>query len=115
MNKELIVKWVDALESEKYSQTRKKLRGKDGHCCLGVLIEVIDPEAQWVWKELTMRYHYPVRDGYCSCVPPKSFWEKLDIPEEVSDYQQMNDGAHDGTAPPMSFEEIAQHLREKYL
>lgn len=46
-NKELVKQWVEALRSGKYRQTtsrlRKKLENGYGHCCLGVLCEVIKP------------------------------------------------------------------------
>ena len=31
-----IIKWVKALRSGKYKQTREALQDKDGYCCLGV-------------------------------------------------------------------------------
>lgn len=39
-NKENIRKWVEALRSGKYKQTRKGLRDAMGFCCLGVACEV---------------------------------------------------------------------------
>lgn len=54
---EFKAKWLEALRSGKYTQTRGKLRrtaqqGNDpdripGFCCLGVLCDIIDPNA-WV-------------------------------------------------------------------
>jgi hypothetical protein len=46
-NKELVKQWVEALRSGKYEQVkgilRKELENGYGHCCLGVLCEVIKP------------------------------------------------------------------------
>ena len=39
-NKKRIKKWVKALKSGKYSQTRKRLRDDTGYCCLGVACDV---------------------------------------------------------------------------
>lgn len=39
-NKKRIRKWVEALESGKYSQTRMTLRNSGGYCCLGVACDV---------------------------------------------------------------------------
>lgn len=48
MDKELLNKWLTALRSGEYKQTKYKLKETNpdeglGHCCLGVLCEVIDP------------------------------------------------------------------------
>lgn len=40
MDAELKAKWIEALRSGKYKQTRQILRDGNGHCCLGVLCEV---------------------------------------------------------------------------
>ena len=40
MNKELKAKWIAALRSGEYPQTRQALRDDQGFCCLGVLCEV---------------------------------------------------------------------------
>lgn len=37
-------KWLKALRSGKYRQTRGKLKGKVGHCCLGVACEIAKKE-----------------------------------------------------------------------
>lgn len=39
-NKENIRKWVDALRSDKYKQTKKTLFDGRGYCCLGVACEI---------------------------------------------------------------------------
>lgn len=41
---ELRAKWVEALRSGKYNQTRSCLKNLDGHCCLGVLCDVVNPK-----------------------------------------------------------------------
>lgn len=42
MNQELKRKWVKALLSGKYAQTRGELKDRRGYCCLGVLRDVAD-------------------------------------------------------------------------
>lgn len=44
MKKELLDKWCVALRSGEYPQTCGALRNKDGYCCLGVFLDVVDPE-----------------------------------------------------------------------
>lgn len=46
MKKSIAMKWVKALRSGKYKQTRGKLRGQRGYCCLGVLCDIYDNK-QW--------------------------------------------------------------------
>lgn len=51
MNEEIKAKWVAALRSGKYQQTSGQLRRNEGEsssfCCLGVLCDVVNPDA---WK-----------------------------------------------------------------
>ena len=37
MKKSIAMKWVKALRSGKYKQTKNRLKDQTGHCCLGVL------------------------------------------------------------------------------
>lgn len=46
---ELLVRWLAALRSGKYSQTTDALRDERGFCCLGVLCDVYDPSE---WREM---------------------------------------------------------------
>lgn len=48
MNKEIADKWVAALRSGEYNQTRGALRRKDNFCCLGVLCDLSNLGS---WKE----------------------------------------------------------------
>lgn len=59
MNEELKQKWVTALRSGRYEQGQRLLRTVDDrYCCLGVLVDVADPEGwepygkwHWLYKE----------------------------------------------------------------
>lgn len=42
----LAQKWVEALRSGEFSQTRGCLRDGEGHCCLGVACELFVPESE---------------------------------------------------------------------
>lgn len=42
MKKSIAKRWAKALRSGKYKQTRGKLRGQRGYCCLGVLCDIRD-------------------------------------------------------------------------
>lgn len=55
MNPELKQKWIEALESGKYKKGKAKLRRVDGsYCCLGVLCEVANPDAdpKALWRPI---------------------------------------------------------------
>lgn len=43
MNPELKTNWIAALRSGDYTQTTSAIKDERGHCCLGVLAELIDP------------------------------------------------------------------------
>ena len=44
IDKKQFKKWIEALRSGAYSQTRGTLQDKEGHCCLGVACELFIPE-----------------------------------------------------------------------
>jgi hypothetical protein len=50
MNQEIKAKWVAALRSGEYAQTKNCLRNDEGFCCLGVLCDIYakDTETEWV-------------------------------------------------------------------
>lgn len=43
MINDLKIAWIAALRSGEYKQTRNALKNDEGHCCLGVLCEVLAP------------------------------------------------------------------------
>lgn len=50
MNKTIKRKWISALKSGKYGQTREKLKSKNGtFCCLGVLCDIYAKEKNKKW------------------------------------------------------------------
>ena len=49
MNKEIKEKWVKALRSGEYDQTRRALHDKNGFCCLGVLCDLHSKESGERW------------------------------------------------------------------
>jgi len=58
MNPEVKAKWLEALRSGEYNQTKRTLRDSHGYCCLGVLCEVYKeehPEAEWVRDDISTK------------------------------------------------------------
>lgn len=51
MNPEVKTKWVTALRSGKYMQTRRKLKDATGYCCLGVLCVISNKETGFGLRE----------------------------------------------------------------
>ena len=56
MNPEIKAKWIEALRSGKYRQTKEYLKRGDKYCCLGVLCEVAGfrahkEEGRWFYAE----------------------------------------------------------------
>src|SRR5688572_22958144 len=53
MNEKVKAKWLAALRSGKYGQTRDKLRYKNNFCCLGVLCDLHSKETGTKWLNLS--------------------------------------------------------------
>ena len=51
MNQQIKEKWMNALRSGEYSQTRGYLRTTEGFCCLGVLCDLYSKETGTEWVE----------------------------------------------------------------
>lgn len=50
MNKRIKKKWLKALRSGEYTQTRGVLHNDNGFCCLGVLCDIYAKEKKIDWK-----------------------------------------------------------------
>ena len=99
LNRELMTRWIEALESGRYRQGRNYLKVRDNnrtrYCCLGVL-QKIEPSIP-NQNDIFLKKDAVVKILGCNLNQ-----------KELSD---MNDGAD---AEPKSFREIAQHLRKTY-
>ena len=51
MNQQIKEKWLNALRSGEYSQSRGCLRTTEGFCCLGVLCDLYSKETGTEWEE----------------------------------------------------------------
>lgn len=79
MNTENKQKWIDALESGEYAQTREKLRDNEGYCCLGVLCDIWSKESnRGSWGENDLQGDFLV-DGKVKGYIPKEVKEWLGI------------------------------------
>jgi len=90
MDKKLKMKWVKALESGRYKQTRTVLTDNYGYCCLGVLCRVAGvPKEKLRWESTLGDVHQG------KLLPSASMGKLID----------MNDGGS-------TFREIAAWIRE---
>lgn len=94
MNAELKAKWIEALRSGKYTQGRDQLRYGVRFCCLGVVCDLVMPNA-WSLNRLIdngCRYDF---------MPPPSIGVPDDLQDELA---SMND------IDRKSFAEIADYI-----
>ena len=67
MNPQIKQKWVSALRSGEYQQTKGFLRKEDGFCCLGVLCDLYGKENNVKWEIEDNIYKY---EKYVTNLPP---------------------------------------------
>ena len=113
MKPEIKAKWLAALRSGKYRQARSVLRSRLGMCCLGVLIDVVDPEGwkQTDWNDGIFSYGRKGEDQ----LPTVAFCKRVGLPAPERKYStrttitnklaEMNDNGK-------SFSEIADFIED---
>lgn len=116
-NKENIRKWVNALRSGEYRQTKGALKNDYGHCCLGVLCEVA------IQHGLALTQTRTETDEGNECVAFNGEWGTA--PEEVvawagiekSNPELLSDerAAELNDDRGFSFGQIADLIEKKYL
>ncbi len=104
--KDFFQKWVDALRSRKYKQTKGWLKHQHGdeigHCCLGVACDLYNPKK---WNSGTYRYGTKTH----STGLPTNLQKKIGLSnKDESDLICMNDGGK-------KFYQIARWLERRYL
>ena len=118
---EQMQKWVNALRSGEYRQTKFRLKEKNKYCCMGVLCDLYYKETgngEWIlysperWSFRTDESHSKNRT-----IPPRDVWEWLGVDPEFSEINQIFGYKNDGEK--RTFEEIADFiendLEEKWL
>lgn len=106
----VVVRWVEALRSGRYTQTSKYLHAGDGFCCLGVLCD-LDGDAGWDERGDTDETYggiiYSTASGDTEMPGPEVLeWAGLSLSQSER-LAEMNDrGA--------SFEEIADEIERIY-
>lgn len=113
-------RWVAALRSGEYKQTKNKLRSEDAFCCLGVACDLFVNGNKWeTYGYVTAKLDREVEGGsrpHCTfySMPPASIMEKMGLDIDViADVHFISNLAtkNDNGVP---FTEIADQI-EKYL
>lgn len=115
MDKELKDKWVAALRSGEYKQTKGKFhdttRETGGYCCLGVLCEVAKPE-EWDGRRLSYKNDFGDTCYDTECLTP-SLIERWKFDGKEYDLMYMNDGIGPYRDNPKSFSVIADYIEKE--
>lgn len=120
MKQEIKEKWVAALRSGEYNQTKGYLRNNEGFCCLGVLTDLCAKEKGLEWEDPDHDDEAYAMDG-CDMQPPLgvAIWAGLptndpfvNTPEGMNSENgnlvrltELNDGAN--YFPSLTFAQIA--------
>jgi hypothetical protein len=113
MDAQLKAKWVEALRSGEYKQTKGTLRDGDSFCCLGVLCDItqhgqwVKPSEAGVYRPGVYRYHLG-GDVYSTMYFPWRLKPEFGLTDDdLHPLMDMNDKGQ-------SFAQIAAHI-EVYL
>lgn len=105
LNPEIGSMWVEALRNGTYSQTRCVLqRDGEGHCCLGVLCDLVDPTGWGTPTSSSLVHH---RDMGSS--PSRGVLMRAGLQlSEAGHLAHMNDSGK-------TFAEIADYIEQRFL
>jgi hypothetical protein len=107
-------RWVEALRSGKYPQTRRTLKDDAGFCCLGVACDLYAEEVEGAnWKlrgEGAQAFHGVRSIGYS--VPPPEVIEWLGLRSEIGHVNDVDPSLtmlNDGSAQADSGMDVRRH------
>lgn len=114
VNRPLILKWVDALNSGKYRQIRGFLRTDEGFDVLGVLCDVVDPEGWDVAKPYKCPrgtyYGYMYKNQLSTYILPPALVDDLGVEDNFCYWVvELND------KKTIDFENMANTLERLFL
>ena len=88
---EFKAKWLEALRSGRYRQTREKLRGKVGFCCLGVACDI---SGKGSWEKA---FPASLSGPQVFVISPYS-WSKTCIPSPLREEIGLTEAEHKSLA-----------------
>jgi len=104
MNKEVIKRWIKALRSGDYEQTRDHLKFKEAFCVTGVLCDLHSKEFNIKWQEIEKDCSTYINEPYS---PPDKVYDWSGInTTQLQRVMAWND------IDRLSFNEIAAKLEE---
>jgi hypothetical protein len=96
MKQDIKNKWLVALRSGDYKQTKERLRDDDGYCCLGVLCDIVSDKVGGTWGRIDeVVYEFKLlEDSYGQEeLPPNGVLRYTELPFDKLDVlTEMNDG-----------------------
>jgi hypothetical protein len=102
INKEFWTKWIAALRSGEYVQGKGYLNRKEKYCCLGVAVDILDPNG---WKGSFDVKCYEKEEA---CLTKQTL-QKIGLSFELqAKLVKMNDNGHD-------FKSIADFLEKEMI
>ncbi len=106
MNKEVMLKWIEALKSEDYRQCKQYLHRGDEFCATGVLCDLHSNQFNnpWIKEEEYDISYFSYFDRECTIALEVKEWIGCEF--HLSVIMNMNDRG-------MSFQDIATFLEEK--
>lgn len=116
-NKRNIKKWVDALRSGEFKQSKGALkRGNNTYCCLGVACEISGKIENWSEhaSDFTALYPGEYKD-YMTLPPPLMTWLGIGETDPILLKKDTNSTAADLNDRCVSFKRIAYYIERKYL
>ena len=113
MNKTVIRKWAEALESGEYMQGYGQLYDGETYCCLGVLCQLHMQETGEVWEEDEDGMHCYL--GHANYLPATvANWAGLEMVPSVK-YDSKRESLDLLNDNMIGFNEIAISIRETWL
>ena len=102
MKKEIKTRWLAALRSGQYKQTRNTLTDGKRFCCLGVLCNLHAIETGRTWQETSDAITYGFQ--HLTLPPSVMEWAELDSKSPVVGNRKLSEANDQG----MSFKKIAE-------
>lgn len=120
MKKEIAEKWIEALESGEYGQTKEVLHDDNGFCCLGVLCNVAQKEGLGKWDRFDQHSPFAFQPVGEDADP-----EETMLPRDIRDWAGMKstDGTRGGKRKELwklndesgfNFKRIANIIRKEW-
>ena len=117
-------KWLDALRSNNFKQTKSALKDEEGYCCLGVACHISDL-GFWKFDEYNDNYNFHVKgtDETNNSVLPPIVTDWLGITDNTGSYrgptqheddEHMNECLASDNDTGSTFEEIADIIEREW-